>query len=361
MGLSKNQKERFELYGGDVVLLFDPEPHVYTLESNGVVVPSTTSITKVIDKPALLDWAVRVTQEYIRELWQPQRAYTTKVRDAIIDGAKNARFDISQEALDIGNMVHEWMEAYGNAYLANSDHMPVIPDNEQAAAACNAFLDWTRAHDVRFLQTELKVYSREHNYSGTTDLLLVFDGKLAILDYKTSKRIYPEYLLQVSAYVRAWEEEQQYLYEKGVLTEPPKKIEEIVVLRVPKDGADFEIATSVNIDEAFEIFLSCRQIYDWMNRRGKWSNDRVRTIERSGDRFFWEKVQNGFDDRGWGFPDATARKAHYFTESGNTSLCGKYDWDNETQRSLVDARHDHDKNCKACQTKLKKLTPAEAE
>lgn len=196
MGLSKNFQEKYVLYGGDVVLNFDPGPHKYTLEHTGEVVPSTTSITGVIDKPALINWAVSQTTEYIHAVWEPGRKYFQKAIDAILEAASKARHETSQEAIDIGNMVHEWLEAYGRAYLSDSDHMPLMPEDPRAVASCEAFLQWVKKNDVVFLATEQKVYSLEHGYSGTFDLLARVNGKLSLLDYKSSKRIYEEYFLQ---------------------------------------------------------------------------------------------------------------------------------------------------------------------
>lgn len=357
MGLEKNFQKQYSLYDGEVLLDFDPEPHVYTLADTGEVIPSTTSITKVIDKPALIRWAVTQTTGYLREVLMPNRKYPDSAIRAMLDAAEKARFETSQEALDVGNMVHEWLEAYGDAYLAESEEMPYVPEHPMAQSGCNAFLQWVEKHDVKFVATERKVYSRIFKYSGTFDLLAYVDGKLTLVDYKTSKRVYPEYFLQSSAYVWAYEEEQRYLVEKGVI-DSYDPIEQVMILRVPKDGSKFEAPKSVDMDQHFEVFKSCLGIYQWQKNLGVWQNRLQRSRERLGVRrniLVASEYPDTSVETGWGFPTERARKAHYFQEG--QSLCGKYEWEGEAE--LIDERHEHGANCKACKTKYSKFENVE--
>jgi hypothetical protein len=57
------------------------------------------------------------------------------------------------------------------------------------------------------------------------------------------------------------------------------------------------------------------------------------------------------NSRGWAFPTANARKAHFFIES--RSLCGKFAYWGE---EIEDDKHESADNCAACKRKREKLT-----
>jgi hypothetical protein len=345
MGLKKNNKKQYVLYDGDVVLEFDEAKHVYTLQPSGLVVPSTTAITKVIDKPALVAWSANETAEYARKILKPGKAYSERALNAILDAAKNARLATSEEALKVGTQVHEWTEEFARRSIAGEDESPPLPRHPHARLACQAFIEWVKEHNVKFIQAEVKVYSRDYHYSGTYDLLAIVDGLLSIVDYKSSKRIYDEYVMQGSAYAYAYEEEQTHLVLKGKIGSF-RSIEQVVILRLPKDGGEFQSRHSTDIDYHFEVFRHCRAIYDFANNEGVWSNRHVRTRERS-NRFF---LPLG-DVQGWGYPNNRSLSAHYFKDG--KSLCGKYEWDGA--KLLLPDFDDHPNNCKSCTNKKKKL------
>ena len=47
---------------------------------------------------------------------------------------------------------------------------------------------------------DVPVFSEKYGYAGTIDYVCTIDGKTYIVDFKTSKQVWPEYELQVSAY-----------------------------------------------------------------------------------------------------------------------------------------------------------------
>mgnify|MGYP001606268017 FL=1 len=53
---------------------------------------------------------------------------------------------------------------------------------------------------------ERTVWSQRYRYAGTIDALATIDGKLGVLDIKTSTGFYPEYNLQTAAYATALQE-----------------------------------------------------------------------------------------------------------------------------------------------------------
>lgn len=219
------------LYRGEVAIRFEEYGHRYYVsdpakgleESSDI--PSATGVLSVINKPALLGWAVNQTAEYVGRMLRPGVAMDEVEIQQLVRDAKRARYGASDKAKDIGSIVHKWIEA---------DCMGVeqdVPVNEQAAASIASWLEFKQRFELEVIETEFIVYSRELGYVGTADLDVRIRGRRALVDLKTSKGIYPEYHAQTAAYVEAREEEaREHLYHgRGVI-------------RVPKDGSAVEVA-----------------------------------------------------------------------------------------------------------------------
>jgi len=124
------------------------------------------------------------------------------------DRVKKARFIASQRAMDIGTMVHKWVEH------DFKDIQQDLPVNAEARNAVQAYLAWKSEHKVDVLATEFKIYNDylSLKYAGTCDLDAKIDGQRCIVDVKTSKAIYEEYWLQVAAYQSARADELNISY-----------------------------------------------------------------------------------------------------------------------------------------------------
>lgn len=239
------------LYDGNVTMVYDPIEHMYT--ANGVLVPSVTGVTGVVDKPALIYWAVNETISHVKHMWKPGKEYTKEQIKSILYDAKEARFRSSGRAKNIGTEAHDWIERYIKSRILELQP-PEMPDYPPVLSAVEAYLDWERnAGDLEYISSERKVYSRKYMYSGTVDILLRINGELVVADLKTSKAIYPEYYIQCSAYASAISEEDGSVVDK------------IAIIRVPKDGEGVEIAESVDVDYFFGIFRACLVIWRWKN------------------------------------------------------------------------------------------------
>jgi hypothetical protein len=240
-----------KLYDGDVTMMFDPIKHMYT--ANGVHVPSVTGVTGVVDKPALIHWAVNETLGHIKHVWKPGKEYTKDQIKAIIYDAKEARFRTSGRALNIGTDAHDWIERYIKSRILDLP-TPESPDYPPVLNSVNAYLEWEEsAGDIEYIASERKVYSQKYMYSGTVDIYMKINDELVVADLKTSKGIYPEYHVQCAAYANAISEEDDV------------SIDKISVVRVPKDGNSVEIEERRDVDYLFGIFRACLVIWRWKN------------------------------------------------------------------------------------------------
>jgi hypothetical protein len=133
----------------------------------------------------------------------------------------------------------------------------------QARVACAAYLEWAAASRLDVISTEVSLVHEEGRYGGTLDAIASLGGKLFLLDWKTSNRIYSDYIVQVSAYVELWEHGRM-LYDDRVV--PPRlaeRIEGIHLLRVGKDRGDYHHHSwpRAVLDDGLTLFQHFRQAY----------------------------------------------------------------------------------------------------
>jgi hypothetical protein len=81
----------------------------------------------------------------------------------------------------------------------------------RATTSFKSFAQWVDEKGFEVVATELPLVHDAIGIGGTVDLVGKLDGKLFILDWKTSKTIYPNHLAQVSAYA--------YMVETGRLAD----------------------------------------------------------------------------------------------------------------------------------------------
>jgi hypothetical protein len=156
----------------------------------------TTIIGDCSDKSGpLTQWAANCVVKWIEENSykdvQKDEVYFV-IKEAVLEAARTNYKTVSQTALDVGSMVHGAIETY----LTTGAMLET--ENEQAAAGFKAFIDWAAEHELKTHHCELQVLSKY--WGGTMDWLGMLNGKLTVIDFKTSKAIYPEYRYQIAAY-----------------------------------------------------------------------------------------------------------------------------------------------------------------
>ena len=117
------------------------------------------------------------------------------------EGIRNAHKQISHKAQETGLEVHKWIELWIKFMISGGETATDYPD--RVKVPMQNFHKWVESRDIEWLACEKKVYSRSWEYAGTIDALAKVNGKLCVIDFKTSAKIYKEYYLQVSAYCNA--------------------------------------------------------------------------------------------------------------------------------------------------------------
>lgn len=199
-------------------------PRYYTA-SNGKQYPSVTTVLSVLDKPALIPWAINMCIDGAVNSLTPRQKYTpTDVRKAMV-AAKWSYKAKSEEACNIGTSVHDITE-----YFFKHGALPEIDweANDEIRRSVMSFMDWGLAHEMEVVSLEVPIEGP--GYAGRLDAVIRLDGVVTLVDYKTSKGFYDTYPMQLAAYT--------YAYNLDPANE--HKIERMGVLRLPKDSAPYE-------------------------------------------------------------------------------------------------------------------------
>lgn len=150
--------------------------------ASGARVPSVTDVLGTLGKPELVSWANNLGLQGL--------------------SAEAVRNERAAE----GSALHECIRAY--LCRDQADLEPFSP--KVRAAGRVGFVRWRQKwlerHDVRPVLIESPLVSNQYGFGGTLDLLAEVDGRLEVLDWKTTKQVYQEHVLQASAYqLLAWE------------------------------------------------------------------------------------------------------------------------------------------------------------
>jgi hypothetical protein len=226
---------------------FDSETHSYLLD--GKPLTGVTTILGVIAKPALIAWAAKETVKYLDNN-KPKTVeiagvkvipYTPDQFHDALDKAKAAHRAKKDSTADIGTKIHAWLEKFVKGKNPKRQaKIGVVTDN---------FVKWANENQVKFISSELRVYSEKYWYAGTLDLILEMNGKKYVADIKTTSGIYDRTpFFQMAGYQIALEE-------YGM-----KGIDGRIIIRCGKDGA-FEVKESLDYETDKKGFLACLELY----------------------------------------------------------------------------------------------------
>lgn len=214
--------------------------------SDGVKYPSVTTIIRVIDKPALMFWYAKIQRETDAALARASKS--VKAASAAI--LKNTRpADTARDsAADIGKQAHTMVEWTILGMLGAKKRSK--PEMGPEAKKCfESWKAWFKASGLKPVFAEKMTWSDKYHYAGTADCLAEKAGKLYVLDWKSSKGIYPEMHLQTRAY-------QQAFIEQG------HKVVGGAVIRLPKEGGEVEVQMTPK-GLTLDPFLAAIVLWKW--------------------------------------------------------------------------------------------------
>lgn len=145
---------------------------------DGKLYPSVTTVMSILNKDAIMEWRRRVGEEVANK--------------------------ISSRAARRGTKMHTVCENY----LLNKDVSKTMPDTMALFKSIKPIID---KYIDNVYAIEAPLYSHHLRVGGRVDCIAEYDGKLAIIDYKTSSRQKDEsqienYFMQCAAYAVMFEE-----------------------------------------------------------------------------------------------------------------------------------------------------------
>lgn len=272
----------FKLYKDKVNGKFFPDSHIYYVD--GKRKSGVTTYLSIIDKSRpLIIWATELYRDFLLESLKDGIT-----EEKIYDGC-TLHEERKKEAAAIGDEVHKWIDEF------EIGNKPEMPESKEAQIGINAYLEWKENNKVKILSSERVVYSKKHDYIGKLDQEAKVNGKLCLVDIKTSNGLYNTYGMQTAAYLKADEEESGRKYQGRWLIRLAKETEKEYIQRMEKKNlnrmrkgkepieippyqvfeAKFLDDESANIDRDFTAFLNAKSLYEWNKATDFWAEKKV--------------------------------------------------------------------------------------
>lgn len=141
-------------------------------EINGRSYPRVTRILDIIAKPEFYRWYAKHGMKKCREYRDDRAAFGTRIHSEI-------RHDL--------------------------DGSPVNLEDLELKQVFKKYRLWKSMHVVKPVCLECSIWSDNLDCAGTCDFVGMFDGRMMLLDWKTSMKVYDTYPLQVAAYLLMYE------------------------------------------------------------------------------------------------------------------------------------------------------------
>ena len=172
---------------------------------------------------------------------------------------------IANKAAGEGTQVHNAVEAFLNGEEINwLDEYGNAKYNLDVWRMIMRFADFWNTHKPELVATEYHLFSDEHEFAGTADLVVRFMDNLWLLDLKTSNSLHTSYDLQLAAYATAWNEtHNEKVTHTGILWVKANTRGEGKGGRI--QGKGWELKMVSDIDANFKMFKNIQEIYKMEN------------------------------------------------------------------------------------------------
>lgn len=181
-------------------------------EIDGELLARVSSIVNQLEKFALRQWAADCAVDYIgKELSEELSKSDTgcvKEIDQILDYARHEYKRQSDEAKEIGEIVHSTI--HDKLVIVDSDSILYLTrrmfPSKEIGNCYNAFRDWHNKFNARPMALEQLVHNKRRKRAGRFDFLGHIQApkwlkhQLWLVDWKTSKSLYLEDLIQIALY-----------------------------------------------------------------------------------------------------------------------------------------------------------------
>ena len=156
-------------------------------------------------------------------------------------------FDELKKAGNTGTSLHDLAELY----ILKKEYE--LPDDPIAVHCFQQFIEWWESLDCEVIWTEKKYTSKKLNVGGCPDLLVKQDGKYILVDFKTSKAVYSDMLIQLSCYAELIKENDGIEIDRAVIVRFPKDDDETEITKFFKDDLAVGLKRFKLLRKAFDL------------------------------------------------------------------------------------------------------------
>ena len=221
---------------------------------DGTRVPGVTTITgRFKDSGALLFWAFN--QGKAAERGEIRNLY--EKRDEAGESGTATHFLVYRHIhgltpLDLGKL--DVLDQGDDGKLDLTDD-----SRQQIQSGFDAYLAWERMTKLKITHQEMRMVDTTYKFGGCPDALGVIDGAQCLLDWKTSKGVYADFLIQIAAY--------GHLVANGLLLDQDYEplnihVEGYHLCKFSKEFGDFSHHYFQELDVGWEQFMLLRQAYE---------------------------------------------------------------------------------------------------
>lgn len=197
-------------------------------------VPGVTTVTGILNKPALVPWANKLG----------------------LQGIEVAKY--VDDLAEIGTLAHYMIECHVKSQIQGEPVEPELDDysRNQIDSAENSFLkflEWEKRNKVKYIGAEMLLTSEKMQYGGQVDIYAEVNDRKTLIDIKTCKGIFSDHFLQVGGGYAP------------LLEENGHKVEDVRIVRVGRcedEGIEAEDRQVPKLETFQELFRLCRRIYE---------------------------------------------------------------------------------------------------
>lgn len=173
--------------------------------------------------------------------------------------------EIRDEAGRRGSTVHALTEAYDRGEevtLLTADGHPAYKLAEWAMF--ERYVEFTGRYNPDNCWVEQNFVSPALGFAGTVDRIMMINGRLFLVDIKTSNTIYPSYWLQLAAYRQLADEQDIFVDAVAVLWLNAKTRTEGSKGAI--QGPGWQLVTREDTTRDYELFLATKTLWEAQNK-----------------------------------------------------------------------------------------------
>lgn len=214
--------------------------------------PSITNIIGVMNEGFLPSFYAKLVATYAVEHVDEIVYQAGKFGENVAIGNLKAVVNRPHPASAIGDEVHTAIDDFAHGELHSSEDFAT----NTAWQMFRQFRNFATEHNVEITRSEFTVWSYQHGYAGTGDLMFSLNGIKWLVDTKTGTSVWPKVAMQVAALNNA-----DVILDVDGSEHPMTPSDKLGVLHVrPRSCRLYELQ---NTEEAFQAFLGLKTVFDW--------------------------------------------------------------------------------------------------